>query len=181
MVTCVIARALRAADRVDPGSNGAMKSNDLPTAGGCGGGCSRRELLRTLGVAGASALLLGACAQPGSDLPGAATSTCGGGTCIDLADPVNQALATVGGALLIDTASDTIMVIRTSDTAVIALSAICTHSGCSMNFVPASRLLDCPCHGSQFSEDGQVVKGPARKALKLYTATLASNVITIAA
>jgi cytochrome b6-f complex iron-sulfur subunit len=142
-------------------------------------GCSRRDLLKGLGVAIAGGMLLEACAQQGSSLPSASTSMCGASLCIDLTEAANAALTQVNGALLIDSSNDTIMVIRATDTTVIALSAICTHAGCSMDFVPASHLLNCPCHGSQFDEDGQVVRGPARRALRGYTATLASNVITI--
>jgi cytochrome b6-f complex iron-sulfur subunit len=104
---------------------------------------------------------------------------CGSSLCLDLADPGNAALATVDGALLVDAPNDTIIVIRSSDTTIVAVSGICTHAGCSMDFVPATRLIDCPCHGSQFGEDGHVVRGPARRALRVYTATLANNVITI--
>ncbi|HEX3758284.1 MAG TPA: Rieske 2Fe-2S domain-containing protein, partial [Kofleriaceae bacterium] len=72
-----------------------------------------------------------------------------------------------------------IMVIRVSDTQVTALSAICTHAGCSMDFNAGQQLLDCPCHGSQFSTDGQVLRGPAGRALRVYSATLAGNMITV--
>lgn len=142
-------------------------------------GCSRRDLLKCIGVAVAGALVLEGCATNGSSLSNASSTTCGANLCIDLADPGNAALTTSGGALLADAPSDTIMVIRSSETAVIALSAICTHAGCSMDFVPASRLIDCPCHGSQFDETGQVVRGPARRALRVYTADLTNNIITI--
>lgn len=142
-------------------------------------GCSRRDLLKGLGVAIAGGMLLEACAQTGSSVPPANSSMCGANLCIDLNDSANAALTKVDGALLVDSSRDTIMVVRVSDATVIALSAICTHAGCSMDFVPASHLINCPCHGSQFDEDGQVVRGPARRALKTYAATLANNIITI--
>lgn len=143
--------------------------------------CSRRAWLQGIGVAAAGLVVLGSgCVSQGSDLPSASTSTCAGGTCIDLTNPTNAALQNPDGALLVDIGSDTVMVIRTSATQVIALSAICTHSGCSMNFLAGQKLLDCPCHGSQFDEQGHVVQGPARKNLRVYTATLSGNTITIA-
>ncbi len=84
--------------------------------------------------------------------------------------------------MLIDTSSDTIMVIRATDTVVLALSAICTHAGCSMNFDAQRSRLTCPCHGSEFNdEDGSVIVGPARRPVKVYAATLAGNTITVAA
>lgn len=112
-------------------------------------------------------------------MPAATTSMCGANLCIDLADPANAALLGVDGALLVDAPTDTIMVIRATETAVTAVSAICTHASCSMNFDAAGQRLDCPCHGSQFGLDGQVLKGPARRAVRVYAAALANNVITI--
>ena len=154
-----------------------MKDSRLPV---CGGECSRRALLQGFGVA-AVATMLPACGQEGSNLSSAVTTTCGTNVCLDLTDPKNDALSTPGGALLVETVHDTIMVIRMSTADVIALSAICTHAACSMNFLPDRQLLDCPCHGSQFAEDGSVVRGPARRPLKVYAATLdtTGNTITI--
>ncbi len=156
-----------------------MKSERLPMAPGCGG-CSRRELLQGLGVAAVGALVLAAgCGQQGSTLSTATTSSCGAGECIDLTNAANKELASAGGAMLVDMAGDTIMVVRVSDTQVVALSAICTHAGCSMDYSAGQKLLDCPCHGSQFATDGTVVRGPAVRPLRVYTVTMANNMITV--
>jgi glycine/D-amino acid oxidase-like deaminating enzyme/nitrite reductase/ring-hydroxylating ferredoxin subunit len=42
-----------------------------------------------------------------------------------------------------------------------AVSAVCTHMGCLVKFNEAERSWDCPCHGSRFGVDGQVLDGPA--------------------
>ena len=42
-----------------------------------------------------------------------------------------------------------------------ALSAACTHMGCTLTWNNAERTWDCPCHGSMFSSNGDVIHGPA--------------------
>lgn len=44
-----------------------------------------------------------------------------------------------------------------------ALYLECTHSGCELR--PASTVLQCPCHGSEFSTEGKVLNPPAEKDL----------------
>jgi len=48
-----------------------------------------------------------------------------------------------------------------------AISAVCTHLGCVVPWVRASNKFCCPCHGSQYDENGKVVRGPAPLSLAL--------------
>jgi glycine/D-amino acid oxidase-like deaminating enzyme/nitrite reductase/ring-hydroxylating ferredoxin subunit len=50
---------------------------------------------------------------------------------------------------------------RDDDGALHAVSATCTHLGCRVNWNTAERSWDCPCHGSRFDPDGDVLQGPA--------------------
>lgn len=49
--------------------------------------------------------------------------------------------------------------------AIHALSPVCTHAGCIVNFNAAECTWDCPCHGGRFAIDGSVLTGPPTKGL----------------
>jgi glycine/D-amino acid oxidase-like deaminating enzyme/nitrite reductase/ring-hydroxylating ferredoxin subunit len=47
-----------------------------------------------------------------------------------------------------------------------AVNPACTHMKCAVAWNAAEKSWDCPCHGSRFSYDGQVLTGPADKDLE---------------
>jgi len=48
-----------------------------------------------------------------------------------------------------------------------ALNAACTHIKCNVAWNNAEQSWDCPCHGSRFSINGEVLTAPARKDLEM--------------
>lgn len=46
-----------------------------------------------------------------------------------------------------------------------ALSAVCTHVGCTVNRAAEGQGYYCPCHGSYFDERGAVTAGPAPRPM----------------
>lgn len=48
-----------------------------------------------------------------------------------------------------------------------AFSTTCTHLGCSLNFDSLHQKFVCPCHKSEFSLEGKVLKGPAKRDLEV--------------
>jgi cytochrome b6-f complex iron-sulfur subunit len=47
------------------------------------------------------------------------------------------------------------------------LLIVCTHLGCVVPWSAAANKFQCPCHGSQYSPEGAVVRGPAPLPLAL--------------
>ena len=71
-------------------------------------------------------------------------------------------------------------VTRMSQTEVVAVSRVCTHEGCIIELPrSAGATLDCPCHGSRFRTTGQVVNGPATRALFQFPARIDGSQVVI--
>jgi len=54
---------------------------------------------------------------------------------------------------------------RDADGDLHAVSAVCSHMACLVDWNDAECSWDCPCHGSRFSPDGEVLEGPATDRL----------------
>jgi Rieske Fe-S protein len=56
-----------------------------------------------------------------------------------------------------------------------ALSAVCTHLGCIARWQDQEKTIFCPCHGSRFGTNGDVLSGPAPQPLKHLAISLEQN------
>jgi Rieske Fe-S protein len=66
-----------------------------------------------------------------------------------------------GKGAIIGNGSQKIAAYRDPDGNLHQRSAVCTHSGCQVQWNSTETCWDCPCHGSHFSVDGEVLNGPA--------------------
>ncbi len=51
---------------------------------------------------------------------------------------------------------------------IFALKTVCTHLGCTPNWLEGEQKFKCPCHGSGFYKDGINFEGPAPRPLERY-------------
>lgn len=142
---------------------------------------NRREFLAeplkiTLGAAGLSVLCLTCDKEKKPVEPKPAGET----VAIDLNDPAYSDLSVPGGAVILEVPNieGPVLVIRIDENSVSALSAVCTHRGCTVNLPEEGRIL-CPCHGSSFSLTGEVLSGPATDPLPRIDARLEDDRIVL--
>jgi len=105
----------------------------------------------------------------------AATPETLGNTVVDLNSTQFAALKTVGGFAY----DGNVLIIRSSATNYTALSRICTHQGCTVNYDSATKRLVCPCHGATYSNTGSVIGGPTSTPLTMYTTTVNGTTLNI--
>ena len=67
-----------------------------------------------------------------------------------------------------------VWIVRTEE-GIYALSASCTHLGCTPNWLPSENKFKCPCHGSGFKKSGLNFEGPAPRPLERYRIALADD------
>lgn len=84
-----------------------------------------------------------------------------------------------GGAVMLrgNGLEEAVILVRIEGQNYKALSAACTHLGCTVR--PSGQFLACPCHGSTFALTGEVVRGPAERPLKTYPVHVSQQGIDI--
>jgi len=56
-----------------------------------------------------------------------------------------------------------------------ALSTVCTHLGCTPNWLPGEEKFKCPCHGSGYYKNGINFEGPTPRPLERFAIELAED------
>jgi Rieske Fe-S protein len=136
-----------------PSSAGARAASARPTRGA--GGLSRRGIIGG-GLGAAAAMVAGAVigSQISREmLPSAAPTsivTDGQGQWIAVADVAAIPI----GAVKWFATTTIVGFVRNVGGEFHALSGVCTHMGCLLQWNGTDRTFDCPCHGGRFSEDG---------------------------
>jgi cytochrome b6-f complex iron-sulfur subunit len=92
----------------------------------------------------------------------------------------SSVLAKTGSTAIVNFASGSVLVDRPTAASFVAMTAVCTHQGCTINsFDSSNNQFVCPCHGSRFDENGKVIQGPASTNLQIYQTQFANNTLTI--
>ncbi len=88
-------------------------------------------------------------------------------------------LAAVGGAATLKLKNQLILFIRTSQSEVKAVSALCSHDSCQVYYNHGPKRIECVCHGSSFTPEGKVLGGPAKAHLHNFEAQLVEDKIVL--
>ena len=71
-----------------------------------------------------------------------------------------------GEARLIKYENESIAVYKDENGQIHSVNPACTHIDCTVAWNTAEQIWECPCHGSRFNKDGEMVTAPARKDLQ---------------
>ena len=93
---------------------------------------------------------------------------------IDLTNSQYSSLTTKGNFVITNN-----VIVAHASSGYIAVSAICTHAGCTVQYTLPQNEFYCPCHGSLFSSGGGVIQGPAVTALASYNVSQSGNSLHI--
>lgn len=84
-----------------------------------------------------------------------------------------------GEAKFFEYAGSSAVLVRKRGGGLVALSAVCTHLGCIVQWEKDKQGFLCPCHAGQFSADGAVTAGPPPKPLAKIPFSVANGAITV--
>nr|WP_228043898.1 Rieske (2Fe-2S) protein [Dolichospermum sp. LEGE 00246] len=72
--------------------------------------------------------------------------------------------------------TDKVLIVQNKDNnKLVAVSPLCLHRNCVVDWQEETQHFICPCHGSEFGTDGKVIKGPAKQGLKAFEVKVEEN------
>jgi cytochrome b6-f complex iron-sulfur subunit len=131
----------------------------------------QKSMYLAIGMAGVAALVE-SCGKSNSSQPSAPTVD----FTIDISTSQYSALNTNGNYVYYSASN--IIIARDASGNFVALYDVCPHAGCTVQF-NGSNKFPCPCHGSMFDENGNVITGPATSGLKKYTTSLSGTQLRV--
>ncbi len=85
-----------------------------------------------------------------------------------------------GSAMMFKFGSRPSMLIHHKDDSWVALDAVCTHLGCTVEYHPENNVIHCNCHGGEYdAQTGKNISGPPPKPLKQYLAKVVEGGVSI--
>jgi thiosulfate dehydrogenase (quinone) large subunit len=160
-------------------------------AGGVAAALGRAVGGTTTADGGAATLSAGSGSTPPTTTAAPTTTATGGSTpsTTDAAPSTTEAIPSgkavgaasqvpVGGSAVFTVPSngDPGLVIQQNAGEFVAFDAVCPHAGCTVAYQMSSKIIACPCHGSEFNpKTGDVVRGPATRALTRVKVTKGPN------
>lgn len=72
-----------------------------------------------------------------------------------------------------------VIVVRKDNNSLSAPNPTCPHQQCTVEWKSASNNLSCPCHGSEFTTDGNFLRAPAQKSLLSYEVKEEGNSVLV--
>lgn len=162
-----------------------MKINQFPSSGNLT--ASRRKFLEKAGLATVMSTFgisfFTSCVSsedPDRPTPPPTTTAPNGitinGSVIQINLNIQTRLGASGGWLLITSAKTLVANINGT---YVALTSVCTHSGCFDSWSFTNNQFTCTCHNSIFDTAGKVLQGPATQPLVVYSNTVSGTTLTI--
>lgn len=153
----------------------------------------RKEFLNLVGISVGAVILqncMSGCTKAADPTPAVTPPTGGGGSTVvsgltgnnslakgaidfsvDITKTDFEALKTNGQAVV----TGDVIIARTKAGDFLVVEKACTHQGTTIDFIADNTTFKCSNHGSVFDATGAVIKDPATKALKKYSATFDST------
>jgi cytochrome b6-f complex iron-sulfur subunit len=92
---------------------------------------------------------------------------------------ISKDLVAIGSAHLFEFQGRPAVVLQPSPGEFVALSAVCTHLGCVVQWQENEEQFLCPCHAGRFNGAGAVISGPPPKPLESFPVALEGDQIVI--